>query len=173
MHTQDIIYCYYLLLSVCGEINSVTESIIMNQFEAFSSFLVSLWTLFTVHWLHSFHNVNVFIWIQATYVTEKCSITALVMLHWTVWEADCIGLNWKEWGENGHGIIPEFYQKSGGKPHSSYMVSQWRIKPGTTELEAESTTDWATLLVSFARMKSQIVRTFSTQESLTLKSLML
>jgi hypothetical protein len=38
-------------------------------------------------------------------------------LHW---------VNLKKWRENGQGIIPEFYQKSWGKPHWCYLVSQLR-----------------------------------------------
>jgi hypothetical protein len=66
VHIHDVIYCYYLLVSVCGQINSVTERILINQSEDFSSFLISLQTLFSVPWLYSFHNVYVFIWIHVS-----------------------------------------------------------------------------------------------------------
>ena len=118
---------HHLVLLFTGQclwaINSVTEEILINQSEDFSYFLISLQTLFSVPGLYSFHNVNVYIWIHVSWVNEQCSVTALVTLHWTIWETDCIGLTWKKWRENGHGIIPEFYRKSWGKLHWSYLAS--------------------------------------------------
>ena len=81
LHTQDITYCYYLPVSVCGQINSMTERILTSKSEYISTFLISLQTLFSVPGLYSFHNVNVFIWIYVSRVNEQCSVTALVTLH--------------------------------------------------------------------------------------------
>jgi hypothetical protein len=146
---------HHLLVSVCWQINSMTERILISQSEYISTFLVSLQTLFSALGLYSFHNVNVFIWIYVSWVNEQCSVTALVTIHWTIWETDCIGLTWKKWRENCNGIIPEFYWKIWGKPHWSYLVSQLRIKLGTSELQVKSTTDWAGSLVSFTCMKNE------------------
>ena len=96
-----------------------------------------------------------FIWIHVSWVNEQCSVTALITLHWTVRETDYTGLTWNKWRENGNGIIPEFYQKSWGKPHWSYLASQLRIKLGTSTLQVKSTTDWAGWLVSFTCVKNQ------------------
>jgi hypothetical protein len=53
-------YCYYLSVSVCGQINSMTERILISQSEYISTFLISLQTLLSVPGLYSFHNVNFF-----------------------------------------------------------------------------------------------------------------
>jgi len=66
LHLQDITYCYYLPVRVCGQINIMTEKILIDQLEYISTFLISLQILFSLPGLYSFHNVNVFIWIHVS-----------------------------------------------------------------------------------------------------------
>jgi hypothetical protein len=80
-------------------------------------------------------------------VIGQCSITALVTLHWTIQD----WLHWvnlkgmeRKWSQYYSRILLEKLRK----PQWRYLASQWRIKPGTYELQVTNNTVWVGVLIT-------------------------